>query len=111
MNLLLLFLCFLILLLIILFIIMSSKIRKLSAQSRNKVHFYVTCEVNNRGEILRNLWFGKPIYTEDKRFVPDKVKRSHILDFGPFAKYKLRYFDFDDMMEGEIREVILSTED
>lgn len=85
------------------------KIRRIKRM--NKVHFYVTCEVNNRGEILRNLWFGKPIYTEDKRFVPDKVKRSHILDFGPFAKYKLRYFDFDDMMEGEIREVFLSTED
>lgn len=85
------------------------KIRQIKRM--NKVHFYVTCEVNNRGEILRNLWFGKPIYTEDKRFVPDKVKRSHILDFGPFAKYKLRYFDFDDMMEGEIREVFLSTED
>lgn len=77
----------------------------------NKVHFYVTCEVNNRGEILRNLWFGKPIYTEDKRFVPDKAKRSHILDFGLFALYNLRYFDFDDMKEGEIREVFLSTED
>lgn len=85
------------------------KIRRIKLM--NKVHFYVTCEVNNRGEILRNLWFGKPIYTEDKRFVSDKVKRSHILDFGPFAKYKLCYFDFDDMMEGEIREVFLSTED
>ena len=83
------------------------KIRRIKRM--NKVHFYVTCEVNNRGEILRNLWFGKPIYTEDKRFVPDKW--SHILDFGPFAKYKLRYFDFDDMIEGEIREVFLSTED
>ena len=111
MSILLLFLCFFILLFVILFIIMASKIRKLSVQSRNKVHFYVTCEVNNHGEILRNLWFGKPIYTEDKRFVPDKVKRSHILDILPSVSYKLNYFDFDDMMEGEIREVFLSTED
>lgn len=98
--------------LIIAFVIVlyyEHKIRRIKRM--NKVHFYVTCEVNNRGEILRNLWFGKPIYTEDKRFVPDKVKRSHILDFGPFAKYQLHYFDFDDMMEGEIREVFLSTED
>lgn len=31
------------------------KIRRIKRM--NKVHFYVTCEVNNRGEILRNLWF------------------------------------------------------
>lgn len=87
------------------------KIRRIKLM--NKVHFYVTCEVNyHSGGIIRTLWFGKPIYNkEDKKFVPDKVKRSHILDFGPFAKYQLRYFDFDDMMEGEIREVFLSTED
>ena len=86
------------------------KIRRIKLM--NKVHFYVTCEVNyHSGGIIRTLWFGKPIYTEDKRFVPDKVKRSHILDFGPFASYKLNYFDFDDMKEGEIREVFLSTED
>lgn len=80
------------------------------AEPRNKVHFYVTCEVNNRGEILRNLWFGKPIYNkEDQRFVPDKW--SHILDVGPFALYNLHYSDFVDMKEGEIREVFLNTED
>ena len=91
---------------------MTSKIRKLSVQSRNKVHFYVTCEVNyHRGGIIRALWFGKPIYTEDKSFVPDKVKQSHILDILPSVSYKLNYFDFDDMKEGEIREVFLSTED
>ena len=112
MSILLLFLCFFILLFVILFIIMASKIRKLSVQSRNKVHFYVTCEVNyHRGGIIRALWFGKPIYTEDKSFAPDKVKQSHILDILPSVSYKLNYFDFDDMKEGEIREVFLSTED
>ena len=87
------------------------KIRRIKRM--NKVHFYVTCEVNYYSDgIIRTLWFGKPIYNkEDKKFVPDKVKRSHILDVGPFAKYKLRYFDFADMKEGEIREVFLSTED
>lgn len=106
MNILLIFPGFIIALIIVFYY--EHKIRRIKRM--NKVHFYVTCEVNNRGEILRNLWFGKPIYTEDKRFVPDK--RSHILDFGLFAScYNLRYFDFDDMMEGEIREVFLSTED
>lgn len=87
------------------------KIRRIKRM--NKVHFYVTCEVNyHSGGIIRTLWFGKPIYNkEDKKFVPDKVKRSHILDILPSVSYKLNYFDFDDMMEGEIREVFLSTED
>ena len=86
------------------------KIRRIKLM--NKVHFYVTCEVNyHHGGIIRTLWFGKPIYTEDKKFVPDKAKRSHILDILPSASYKLNYLDFDDMKEGEIREVFLSTED
>ena len=38
-------------------------------EPRNKVRFYVTCEVNYRGEIIRTLWLGKPYYTKDKRFV------------------------------------------
>ena len=31
-------------------------------EPRNKVRFYVTCEVNYRGEIIRTLWLGKPYY-------------------------------------------------
>ena len=88
---------------------MASKIRKLSAQLRNKVHFYVTCEINNRGEILRNLWIGKPFYKEGEGFVSDRW--SNILDVGPFALYKLNYSDFEDMKNGEIREVFLNMED
>ena len=33
-------------------------------EPRNKVRFFVTCEVNYRGEIIRTLWIGKPYYTE-----------------------------------------------
>ena len=109
MSILLLFLCFFILLFVILFIIMASKIRKLSAQLRNKVHFYVTCEVTDYGGILRTLWLGKPSYREGEGFVSDRW--SNILDVLPSVSYKLNYFGFDDMKEGEIREVFLSTED
>ena len=109
MSILLLFLGFLILLLIILFIIMASKIRKLSAQSRNKVHFYVTCEVTHYGGILRTLWIGKPSYKEGEGFVSDRW--SNILDVLPSVSYKLNYFDFADMKNGEIREVFLNMED
>ena len=109
MDILLLFLCFFILLFVILFIIMASKIRKLSAQSRNKVHFYVTCEVTDCGGILRTLWLGKPSYKEGEGFVSNKC--SNILDVGPFVLYKLNYSDFEDMKNGEIREVFLNMED
>ena len=109
MDILLLFLCFFILLLIILSIIMALKIRELSAQSRNKVHFYVTCEVTDCGGILRTLWLGKPCYKEGEGFVSNKW--SNILDVLPSVSYKLNYFDFADMKNGEIREVLLNMED
>ena len=109
MDILILFLGFFNLLLIILFIIMASKIRKLSAQSRNKVHFYVTCEVTDYGGILRTLWLGKPSYKEGEGFVSDMW--SNILDVLPSVSYKLNYFDFADMKNGEIREVFLNMED
>ena len=89
---------------------MAFKIRKLSAQPRNKVHFYVTCEVNHRGNILRTLWFGKPYYKQDKGFVPNI--RSSVLSNNLFLmSYNLNYSDFEDMKNGEIREVFLNMED
>ena len=109
MDILILFLGFFNLLFVILFIVMASKIRKLSAQSRNKVHFYVTCEVTDYGGILRTLWIGKPSYKEGEGFVSDMW--SNILDILPSVSYKLNYFDFADMKNGEIREVFLNMED
>ena len=109
MDILILFLGFFNLLFVILFIVMASKIRKLSAQSRNKVHFYVTCEVTDYGGILRTLWIGKPPYKEGEGFVSDMW--SNILDVLPSVSYKLNYFDFADMKNGEIREVFLNMED
>ena len=109
MSILILFLGFLNLLFVILFILMASKIRKFSAQLRNKVHFYVTCEVTDYGRILRTLWIGKPSYKEGEGFVSDKW--SNILDVLPSVSYKLNYSDFYDMKNGEIREVFLNMED
>ena len=79
-------------------------------EPRNKVRFYVTCELNYRGEIIRTLWLGKPYYTKDKRFASDI--RSRILAVnGSFVGYNLNYSDFEDMKNGEIREVFLNLED
>ena len=79
-------------------------------EPRNKVHFYVTCEVNYRGEIIRTLWLGKPYYTKDKRFASDIWSRILAVN-GSFVGYNLNYSDFEDMEEGEIREVFINLED
>ena len=79
-------------------------------EPRNKVHFYVTCELNYSGEIIRTLWIGKPYYTKDKRFASDAWS-SILAVNGSFALYNLNYSDFADMKEGEIREVFLNLED
>lgn len=77
---------------------------------RNKVRFYVTCELNYRGEIIRTLWLGKPYYTKDKRFASDIWSRILAIN-GSFIGYNLNYSDFEDMKEGEIREVFINLED
>ena len=79
-------------------------------EPRNKVRFYVTCETNYRGEIIRTLWLGKPYYTKDKRFASDIWSRILAIN-GSFVGYNLNYSDFEDMEEGEIREVFINLED
>ena len=79
-------------------------------EPRNKVHFYVTCELNYSGEIIRTLWIGKPYYTEDKRFT-SHIWSSILAVNESLGLYGLNYSDFADMKEGEIREVFLNLED
>ena len=79
-------------------------------EPRNKVHFYVTCELNYSGEIIRTLWIGKPYYTEQRRFRTNAWGRALAIN-ASFILYNLNYSDFADMKEGEIREVFLSVED
>ena len=79
-------------------------------EPRNKVHFYVTCELNYRGGILYTLWIGKPSYTEGGRFASGIWSRILAIN-GSFVGYNLNYSDFEDMEEGEIREVFINLED
>lgn len=86
---------------------LSSLYRKLSSSSKNNVHFYVTCELNHRDEIIYTLWIGEPYYTEDKGFVSDAW--SSILAVNEsFVSYNLNYSDFKDMKIGEIKEVFIN---
>ena len=79
-------------------------------EPRNKVRFYVTCEVNYRGEIIRTLWLGKPYYTKDKGFASGIWSRILAVN-NSFVGYNLNYSDFEDMKDGEIREVFINLED
>ena len=79
-------------------------------EPRNKVRFYVTCESNYRGEIIRTLWLGKPYYTKDKRFASGIWSRILAVN-NSFVGYNLNHSDFADMKEGEIREVFINLED
>ena len=85
--------------------------RKLSSSSKNNVHFYVTCELNHhRGEIIHTLWLGEPYRAEDGHFKSDCW--SSILGVNDsFVAYNLNYSDFEDMKEGEIREVFINLDD
>ena len=82
------------------------KIRRM----RNKVHFYVTCEKNYHGDIIRTLWLDKPYYRKDKGFVP-RGGCCILAVNGLLALYNLNYSDFEDMKNGEIREVYLDLKD
>ena len=108
MDIIILFLCFFNLLLIILFIIMASKIRKLSAQSRNKVHFYVAREHDGA---LR-LYMGKPIRCEGI-FVSCRGKGGRCLGRdGDLEMYGLNENDYKDLKwEDEPLEVFINMED
>ena len=73
-------------------------------EPRNKVHFYVT-----KGGCITALWIGRPSF-----FAGDYESNM----YSKFLAYKsnFRYFglnpvEYEDMKEGEIREVFLNLED
>lgn len=78
-------------------------------EPRNKVRFFV---VKGRGICSDNieLWIGKLEWDERiRRWIPSTGSRflSPVYDFKDF---NLNPDDFDDMKEGEIREVFLNLE-
>ena len=79
----------------------------MSGKPKNNVHFYVTCELNHRGEIIYTLWIGEPYCTEDKGFISDAWS-SMLAVNESFVLYNLNYSDFKDMKIGEIKEVFIN---
>ena len=83
-------------------------------EQRNKVRFFVT---QNYGVHCLKLWMGKPELNEKLSWV-SRSDTVHFLcdDFyngnhNLFENYNLNPHDFDDMKEGEIREVFINLED
>ena len=74
---------------------------------KNKVHFYVTCEVTEHGDIIRTLPLGKPYCTKEKNVIPHFYGTA-IAYNQALSLYNLNYSDFEDMKNGEIREVFLN---
>ena len=95
---------FFVLLFIIIFIIQSTKIRKLSAKSKNNVHFYVA---RDKDEILW-LYMGKPRRGIDSRFHPCK-KGCLVKIEDDFIYFGLNPKDFENLkFEDEPVEVFLN---
>lgn len=107
MNLLLIFPGFILAFLVVLFY--EYKITKILKKVKNKVHFYVTCELNCHGNIIRTLWLDKPYYIKNKGFIPRGACCMLAVN-SAFLLYNLNYSDFEDMKNGEIREVYLDLE-
>lgn len=75
---------------------------------KNKVHFYITHEVSEYGDIIRTLWLGKPYCTKEK----NPHFYGHAIAYnGSLSFFNLNYSDFEDMKNGEIREVFVNIED
>ena len=102
-----LFLLLLLLVFVVEFVVILSIERKIRAMPKNKVHFYVTCEETEQGDIIRTLWLGKPYCTKEKNVIPHFYGTA-IAYNQALSLYNLNYSDFEDMKNGEIREVFLN---
>ena len=80
-------------------------------EPRNKVHFYVTCEKNIiSGKLTRALWIGLPKRNSQGGWTSSSWGNILAVD-GTLLLYNLCLSNFENMKDGEIREVFLNLED
>ena len=80
-------------------------------EPRNKVHFYVTCEKNIiSGKLTRALWIGLPKRNSQGGWASSSWGNILAVD-GTLLLYNLCLSNFENMKDGEIREVFLNLED
>lgn len=101
MNILLIFPGFIVVFIIVLYY--ERKIRKLSANPKNNVHFYVARDKNYN----LNLYLGKP--KRSYYFFLSCTNGTHLCDITYFQRFGLNYKDFKDLKwEDEPVEVFLN---
>ena len=78
-------------------------------KSRNKVHFYIA---KPSGYYMYYLYLGKPrrVFSNGKFLFKSSADKGRFITDN-LAAYGLNPRDFDNMEEGEIREVFLNLED
>ena len=91
-------------------VILMSCVALKNKKYKNKVHFYVTYETTEHGDIIRTLWLGKPLCTKEKNVFPHFYGTVIAYDQA-LSLYNLDYSEFEDMKNGEIREVFLNMEE
>lgn len=78
---------------------------------RNKIHFYVTCEKNIiSGGLTRALWIGMPKLNRQGRWASSTWGNILAVD-ATLLLFNLHLSDFENMKEGDIREVFINLED
>ena len=60
--------------------------------------------------MIHTLGIGKPYYTENKGFV-SSTWSSILAVNDSFVLYNLNHYDFENMKNGDIREVFIKMED
>lgn len=81
-------------------------------EPRNKVRFFVTKE-RDICEVSLILWMGTPKWDNRRGvWVPSSIHNHYLSNDDRFLEdFNLNPNDFDDMKEGEIREVFINLED
>ena len=90
---------------------MAIEVMAKEREPRNKVHFYVTCEKNIiSGKLTRALWIGLSKRNSQGGWASSSWGNILAVD-GTLLLYNLCLSNFENMKDGEIREVFLNLED
>lgn len=99
---------------IFMFVILHIKeIIKHRPKNKITLKFYITCKKQSIPDIKRKLylWVGKPSYLNSKSLWCSPIFGGLVACNGGIRLYGLNPDDFEDMKEGEIREVSINLED
>ena len=96
----------------VLIILYIKKITKHRLRNKITLKFYITCGRRSIPDIKKvlDLWVGKPYYSNSQSLWCSPIFGGLITRNGGIRLYGLNPDDFEDMKEGEIREVFIKIE-